>query len=73
MRVGRRLGLDCGHFTPQETEEFDFEHKNSPYQYHTFAAPVVGEDRCYCDQCNDAKTIKRINVFLVERDIPDIV
>jgi len=70
LKVARKLGLDCGHFTAQEEREWT--ERNSFYQYHIFASPMVGYDKEYCEQCNDSKIIKRVQVYLVERDIPEL-
>jgi hypothetical protein len=71
MMVGRRLGLSCGHFTPKEEREFTED--NSPLQYCNFVAPQLDNWQEYCEQCNDFKVIKRINAFVIERDIPEVV
>jgi len=65
MRIGRRLGLSCGHFTDQEYRDFDFDTKNSPFQYHVFVAPIIRVDHFFCEQCKKPHAITRINAFEV--------
>jgi hypothetical protein len=72
ITVARKLGLSCGHFPPTEFREFDFEGKNSIFEYHVFVAPVLGEGKEYCEQCNDAFSIVRIQAWTNERDIPEL-
>lgn len=72
MKVGRKFGLSCGHFTLSQARDFDFENKNSPYQYYCFIAPIIGQDKEYCETCNDSFRIIRIHAFEISRDIPEL-
>jgi hypothetical protein len=81
VKVGRRLGLECGHFTETEiSDDFDVStmhemvETSDELEYMTFCSPHIYDDAetRYCDKCNDMKKIKRINLFLVERDPMEI-
>lgn len=56
-------GLVCGHFSDkQELDMLDMT---------TLELDLNADE--YCPRCNDFEKIKRVNVFIIEREIPEIV
>jgi len=61
MKIGIKYGLDCGHFTlTYETESDSYNERQWAYGDISF----IGQ-REYCENCNDMKRIKRVQIFLI--------
>ena len=69
MRVGRTLGLMCGHSTEKEELEVDQSKDFLDSKYINFnCIEMLDTLDFHCKVCNDAYKAKRINIFVIERD-----
>lgn len=75
MKFGKSYGLECGHHTPRESTEIQFEdfkdidEGNKAFwdslvlHYRNFSKQIPGLDTEHCPKCNDMKRIVRIHIF----------
>jgi len=69
MKIGRTLGLTCGHYTSKE--EFDVDKNKEPLEsnYTNYNCIELLDSLPYwCDICHDVFKAKRINIFVIERE-----
>jgi len=69
MKIGRTLGLSCGHFT--DKEYFDIEQYKQPMESNQIdysCVELLDSIEFYCKVCHDAFKAKRINIFVIERE-----
>lgn len=69
MKLGRTLGLSCGHYTAKEV--FDVDKTKEPMQssyININCVEMLDSIEYYCDTCHAANKAKRINIFLIERE-----
>ena len=69
MKIGRTMGLSCGHFTSKE--EFWVDRTKEPLESNYInynCVEMLDSIEFYCNTCHQANKAKRINIFLIERE-----
>ena len=64
MRLALNTGLSCGHFTDRREIDCDL--------FDDDMITLHLKTKGYCPKCNDFMETKRINLFVIEREVPEI-